>query len=1115
LGLSLPTPASCLLFGQTPEGAPGRERAPGQDHSPRQDRLAALGLLDVPADEEKVIKALSDADWYVRGEAALVAAKLGNKVPAQQITPLLADSNWFVRSAALEALAASGDPSAGPALQHLLDPEEPYLCARAASLLGEIKYLAAEEPLIRMLSEGDDQIKRAAAAALATMKSQKAVDPLTGLLGHQSPGVRSAAASALGRMGDARAVAPIQAAMKQDADDDNLLEFAIALYRLGSHDHVDLIARGLKSQYPDQRVESLAALSESTDPRALDSLAEAASRGLAHPNAVSGSSDPLPPRLRIQLTQVLAKYSDPKARDALISMLADPDPEVRAASVAALADLNSRVESGSRTGISASGESGPPKGGTTNGDADPTVDAIIKLIKTEHSPVVVAAIAKSIDALGRERVVDALIPLAESSPAIKETLYDLGVTAKVMSDKLREGKGPERIRAAHILGRLRERDAVPALIDALNESKERDFKVAAAESLGLIGDRRAEDALIHATQMPEAPVRSAAIKALGKLGDATVTETLFEAARDRDSSVREAAASSLGLLGVSVERLTADARSPSWQIRAAAMTTLARLGDPRGLQVLVSGLSDKDDNVRAEAARSLAVMGDARALDPLIGALHDPSPDVRLEAAVAVGGFKNARAINSLTGLLGDRDWRVSAAAAEALAKMNDDRAIKLVVESLGSADWRLRARAAQVLARVPEATIRGGAVPLLASALRDRDLVVRYYASEALVAAGEPAVPVIIQVFLSNRFQERERAARVLARIGKPAAQPLGALLEDKATPPETKASAARILGFIADPRSVDPLLEVLSDQRYFVREQAAVALGRIGGPAIQRLLELARSSSPATREAAIAALGGVSGTLTAGNAASESSVAGGAQSATPEGASQKDEVIGRLIDTILNALRDSNTGVRSAAVRALGSSASRQAVEPLMALIRDESSTLRGEATTALGRLGTAAVPALIAALSSPRPSIRMLAAQALGEIRSREAVPALINIVKTDLSGARGEAVEALGKIGDPSASDAIISALKTGSNSVRHRAIMALALLPGPGVEDAMIGALADKDEEVRQTAVSALGEVGDARSLPKLEQIADNDTSSDIRAAAAAAVERVRTREGKK
>src|SRR5262249_44347931 len=244
------------------------------------------------------------------------------------------------------------------------DPEEPYLCARAAGLLGQIKYLAAEEPLIRMLSEGDDQVKRAAAAALANMKSQKSVDGLFGLLTHQSPGVRGAAAAALGRIGDSRAVAPIEAALKEAGDD--IFEFAIALYRLGNHDHVDIIAEGLKSQYQDQRVESLTALSESADPRALDSLVEAASRGAGRPTIASSAPAPLQPELKVQLAKVLGMYSEPKARDALISLLSDSEPEVRAASVDALAVMNTK---GATKGGNPSGEAGPPKGGTTNGDA--------------------------------------------------------------------------------------------------------------------------------------------------------------------------------------------------------------------------------------------------------------------------------------------------------------------------------------------------------------------------------------------------------------------------------------------------------------------------------------------------------------------------------------------------------------------------------------------------------------------------------------------------------------------------------------------------------------------------------------------------------------------------
>src|SRR5262249_48123476 len=208
------------------------------------------------------------------------------------------------------------------------------------------------------------------------------------------------------RIGDSRAVDPVESAFKEAGDD--TFEFAVALYRLGNRDHVDVIDQGLKSQYLDQRVEALAVLSESADPHALDALVEAASRGSGRPTIASSAPAPLQPELRVQLAKVLGMYSEPKARDALISLLSDSEPEVRAASVDALAVMNTR------------GTAGPAKGGASNGgsdaDSDQTVDAIVRVIKTEKSPLVLTAIAKSIDTLGRDRLVDALIPLAESSP---------------------------------------------------------------------------------------------------------------------------------------------------------------------------------------------------------------------------------------------------------------------------------------------------------------------------------------------------------------------------------------------------------------------------------------------------------------------------------------------------------------------------------------------------------------------------------------------------------------------------------------------------------------------------------------------------------------------------
>src|SRR5262249_9403181 len=83
--------------------------------------------------------------------------------------------------------------------------------------------------------------------------------------------------------------------------------------------------------------------------------------------------------------------SDQRARDALISLLSDSEPEVRAASVDALAVMNTR------------GTGGPPKGGPPNRESDTTVDAIVRGIKTEKSPLVLNAIAKTMYTVGRVR----------------------------------------------------------------------------------------------------------------------------------------------------------------------------------------------------------------------------------------------------------------------------------------------------------------------------------------------------------------------------------------------------------------------------------------------------------------------------------------------------------------------------------------------------------------------------------------------------------------------------------------------------------------------------------------------------------------------------------------
>jgi HEAT repeat protein len=57
---------------------------------------------------------------------------------------------------------------------------------------------------------------------------------------------------------------------------------------------------------------------------------------------------------------------------------------------------------------------------------------------------------------------------------------------------------------------------------------------------------------------------------------------------------------------------------------------------------------------------------------------------------------------------------------------------------------------------------------------------------------------------------------------------------------------------------------------------------------------------------------------------------------------------------------------------------------------------------------------------------------------------------------------------------------------------------------------MVSGLSDRDSEVRRSAAVGLGEVRHKGGLTMLEQLVDNDSNADVRAAAAAAIERIRT-----
>ncbi len=146
--------------------------------------------------------------------------------------------------------------------------------------------------------------------------------------------------------------------------------------------------------------------------------------------------------------------------------------------------------------------------------------------------------------------------------------------------------------AIHVLGKLRDKRAVPVLIEFLDKEQEhRDIEWA----LGEIGDQRA----------------TAALKRVLK---------------------------------------HEDPHRHLW-----AGSALAKLGDPAGVPTVAKFLKDSQWTYRRHAAEGLGASGDARAVPHLIEALSDESPDVRVSACQALAEFGDPKALPHLEKLLDDR----------------------------------------------------------------------------------------------------------------------------------------------------------------------------------------------------------------------------------------------------------------------------------------------------------------------------------------------------------------------------------------------------------------------------------------------------------------------------
>jgi len=605
---------------------------------------------------------------------------------------------------------------------------------------------------------------------------------------------------------------------------------------------------------------------------------------LASPNA----------EIRQHVAYALGMIRDKAATDALIIALKDVDPVVRGYAATAL------------------GEIGDPR----------AKEALIAALRTEDASVV--NMATSLYNLGSEEVVDILVgklrdpnpnnrlyaiyalgkisdpkmvhPLVEALDSAEigwlaaKALVNIGQPAlQPLLEALFSENRSVRLYATYALGEIRDPKAARGVLRMLGDTDPLVVDTA-AEALVTIGEHSVIPAVIQLLGSPEPRVRQRALDVLGGLGDASLAERITPLIGDPDREVVKSAIAALGKtrsVGTCMlaGRLLA---LPGEDLQDSLRVAFLAMGEP-AVACLSSVLESASGEPLVRAIYLLGKLKAADAVGQIIQRLHDPNPAVRRFAAIALTEIGDPRAEEYFVGLLGDKDPALRTYATVGLMSIGGRISIRLLLASLN--DPETRWLAVRILDKIGSRDVDS-----LIGALKDERT--GWYAQQALTKLDAAVLPQLEERLKGPDAAIREGVARVMGEVRDRRA--VGPLLEAIQSAGDTGRNSATALIQIADPASVEPLIELLGNQTEQVRLYAAYALGGL-----------------------------------------------------------KDR---RAVPALSRSLADASSSVRGIAAHALGQIGSRDATTALVACIDDTSAHVRATAAYALARIGDrAAMPRL----------------------------------------------------------------------------------------------------------------------------------------------------------
>ena len=415
--------------------------------------------------------------------------------------------------------------------------------------LSKIQCPSAAIPLIKALEDDYSMVRKKAAIALGRLE-EFALWPLLAAMRSKAPKVRFGAARALGhmRIQDIAATKPLMKALR---DKHRIVRqnaaWALGHLRLATGHHKDLVMKVIKAltkamdtdEYLPVRFNAVYSLGNMGDSRVVEPLFKVVDspteeirlnatasfsalfftfKGLSDirnqviDRLIIALSDDVD-RVRYNAIEGLRLYAGEKALKALVSIQDDKDAKIRELVESGIKDIE-RLKGRERSSW------GSRKHSRYEINEPDIMEELIQLLRDDDESVQISA----------------QIGLGEMGQLAFDRLMEV-LQDKNMYWLIREG-------AAGALGRIRDKRAVEALIEALQDEK-KEIRCNAAWSLAELKDKRSIRPLIDATKDDFWRVRLNATAGLGKMRGRAALEAVLRLTNDEHPRVREVSVSYL------------------------------------------------------------------------------------------------------------------------------------------------------------------------------------------------------------------------------------------------------------------------------------------------------------------------------------------------------------------------------------------------------------------------------------------------------------------------------------------------------------------------------------------------------------------------------------------